>query len=158
MKNKKYKGISTLTLHTADTENNNFSHTTPIYATSTFTFDSTQEGMERFKGTDKTRLYTRWGNPTFAAAEQTIEALEAHGLQNEKGEPLQLKALLHSSGQAAMSTLFLSNLSAGDTLISHFSLYGGTQELMQKLLAEAGIKTIIIDVRDASLLQKSVVI
>ena len=156
MKNKKYKGISTLTLHTADTENNNFSHTTPIYATSTFTFDSTQEGMERFKGTDKTRLYTRWGNPTFAAAEQTIEALEAHGLQNEKGEPLQLKALLHSSGQAAMSTLFLSNLSAGDTLISHFSLYGGTQELMQKLLAEAGIKTIIIDVRDASLLQKTI--
>ena len=148
MKNKKFKGISTLTLHTANKENNNSSHTTPIYATSTFTFETAEEGMERFKGTDKTKLYTRWGNPTFAAAEQTLEALEAHGLTNEKGEPLQLKALLHSSGQAAMSTLFLSNLSAGDTLISHFSLYGGTQELMQKLLTEAGIKTILIDVRD----------
>jgi methionine-gamma-lyase len=101
MKNKKFKGISTLTLHTAAKENNNSSHTTPIYATSTFTFDTAQEGMERFAGTDKTKLYTRWGNPTFAAAEQTIEALEAHGLTNEKGEPLQLKALLHSSGQAA---------------------------------------------------------
>jgi methionine-gamma-lyase len=155
MKNKKFKGISTLTLHTAAKENNNSSHTTPIYATSTFTFDTAQEGMERFAGTDKTKLYTRWGNPTFAAAEQTIEALEAHGLTNEKGEPLQLKALLHSSGQAAMSTLFLSNLSAGDTLISHFSLYGGTQELMQKILLEAGIKTIIIDVRDSALLKKT---
>jgi methionine-gamma-lyase len=111
--------------------------------------------MERFAGKDKTKLYTRWGNPTFAAAEQTIEALEAHGLTNEKGEPLQLKALLHSSGQAAMSTLFLSNLSAGDTLISHFSLYGGTQELMQKILLEAGIKTIIIDVRDSALLKQT---
>jgi methionine-gamma-lyase len=111
--------------------------------------------MERFAGKDKTKLYTRWGNPTFAAAEQTIEALEAHGLTNEKVEPLQLKALLHSSGQAAMSTLFLSNLSAGDTLISHFSLYGGTQELMQKILLEAGIKTIIIDVRDSALLKKT---
>ena len=155
MKNKKFKGISTLTLHTADTENNNFSHTTPIYATSTFTFGSTEEGMERFKSADKTKIYTRWGNPTFAAAEQTLEALEAHGLTNEKGEPLQLKALLHSSGQAAMSTLFLSNLSAGDTLISHFSLYGGTQELMQKLLTEAGIKTILIDVRDSALLKQT---
>ena len=156
MKNKKFKGISTLTLHTAAKENNNSSHTTPIYATSTFTFDTAQEGMERFKGTDKTKLYTRWGNPTFAAAEQTLEALEAHGLSNEKGEPLQLKALLHSSGQAAMSTLFLSNLSAGDTLISHFSLYGGTQELMQKLLTEAGIKTILIDVRDSALLKQTI--
>ena len=155
MKNKKFKGISTLTLHTAAKENNNSSHTTPIYATSTFTFDTAQEGMERFAGKDKTKLYTRWGNPTFAAAEQTIEALEAHGLTNEKGEPLQLKALLHSSGQAAMSTLFLSNLSAGDILISHFSLYGGTQELMQKILLEAGIKTIIIDVRDSALLKQT---
>jgi methionine-gamma-lyase len=156
MKNKKFKGISTLTLHTANKENNNSSHTTPIYATSTFTFDTAQEGMERFAGTDKTKLYTRWGNPTFAAAEQTIEALEAHGLTNEKGEALQLKALLHSSGQAAMSTLFLSNLSAGDTLISHFSLYGGTQELMQKILTEAGIKTILIDVRDSALLKQTI--
>jgi methionine-gamma-lyase len=155
MKNKRFKGISTLTLHTAAKENNNSSHTTPIYATSTFTFDTAQEGMERFAGTDKTKLYTRWGNPTFAAAEQTLEALEAHGLVNKKGEPLQLKALLHSSGQAAMSTLFLSNLSSGDTLISHFSLYGGTQELMQKILLEAGIKTIIIDVRDVDLLKKT---
>ena len=156
MKNKKFKGISTLTLHTANKENNNSSHTTPIYATSTFTFETAEEGMERFKGSDKTKLYTRWGNPTFAAAEQTIEALEAHGLTNEKGEPLQLKALLHSSGQAAMSTLFLSNLSAGDTLISHFSLYGGTQELMQKILTEAGIKTILIDVRDSALLKQTI--
>ena len=155
MKNKKFKGISTLTLHTANKENNNSSHTTPIYATSTFTFDTAQEGMERFAGTDKTKLYTRWGNPTFAAAEQTLEALEAHGLTNERGEPLQLKALLHSSGQAAMSTLFLSNLSAGDTLISHFSLYGGTQELMQKILTEAGIKTILLDVRDSALLKQT---
>ena len=40
MKNKKFKGISTLTLHTANKENDNSSHTTPIYATSTFTFDT----------------------------------------------------------------------------------------------------------------------
>ena len=155
MSKKKFKGISTTTLHTANHENDNFSHTTPIYATSTFTFDSTDEGMERFKSDDKTRIYTRWGNPTFTAAQDVIAALESHGIKNEDGTPLELIAYLHSSGQAAMSTLFLSNLSAGDTLISHYSLYGGTQELMQKLLTEAGIKTILIDVRDSALLKQT---
>jgi methionine-gamma-lyase len=152
MSNNKIKGISTITLHTASHENDNFSHTTPIYATSTFTFGSAEEGMERFKGDDKTKLYTRWGNPTFTAAEQTIEALEARGIKNDDGTDLKLKALLHSSGQAAMSTLFFSNLSAGDTLISHYSLYGGSQELMQKVLNEAGIKVLLIDIHDESLL------
>ena len=152
MSNHKIKGISTITLHTASHENDNFSHTTPIYATSTFTFGSAEEGMERFKGDDKTKLYTRWGNPTFTAAEQTIEALEARGIKNEDGTDLKLKALLHASGQAAMSTLFLSNLSAGDTLISHYSLYGGSQELMQKVLNEAGIKVLLIDIHNESLL------
>ena len=156
MKKKNFKGISTVTLHSASTENDNFSHTTPIYATSTFTFDSTDEGMERFKSSDKTRIYSRWGNPTFTAAQDVIAALESFGLKNEKGEQLELKALLHASGQAAMSTLFLSTLSAGDILVSHYSLYGGTQELMQKLLLEAGIKCILIDVRDAALLEKTI--
>lgn len=156
MSKKKFKGISTVTLHTANHENDNFSHTTPIYATSTFTFDSTDEGMERFKGSDKSRIYTRWGNPTFTAAEETIAALESHNLTNEQGEPLVLKALLHASGQAAMTTLFFSNLSAGDTLISHYSLYGGSQELMQKVLVEAGVNIVLIDVRDLNLLEATI--
>ena len=156
MSKKLCKGISTITLHTASHENDNFSHTTPIYATSTFTFGSAEEGMERFKGDDKTRLYTRWGNPTFTAAEKTIEALEARGLTNDDGTPLEVKALLHSSGQAAMSTLFFSNLSAGDCLISHYSLYGGSQELMQKVLKEAGVKIILIDIHDEALLVETI--
>jgi methionine-gamma-lyase len=156
MGKKNITGISTITLHTANHDNDNYSHTTPIYATSTFTFDSAEQGMERFKGEDKTRLYTRWGNPTFTAAEKTIEALEARGLTNENGAPLEVKALLHSSGQAAMSTLFFSNLSAGDTLISHYSLYGGSQELMQKVLHEAGVKVILIDIHDEALLLETI--
>ena len=156
MGNKNIKGISTITLHTAGHKNDNYAHTTPIYATSTFTFDSADQGMERFKGADKTRLYTRWGNPTFTVAEKTIEALEARGLFNENGSPLEVKALLHASGQAAMSTLFFSNLSAGDTLISHYSLYGGSQELMQKVLQEAGVNIILIDIHDQALLLETI--
>lgn len=141
-------GTSSITLHTAGHENAAYAHITPIYATSTFTFDTAEQGMERFAGDDKSRIYSRWGNPTFTAAEKTIEALEAFGINNEHGQPLELKALLHASGQAAMTTLFMSNLKAGDAILSHYSLYGGSYELLLKVMAEAGIKTIIADLRN----------
>lgn len=148
-----YTGIGTIALHSAGHDNAEYAHLTPIYATSTFTFDSAQQGMDRFAGEDKTRLYSRWGNPTFTAAEKTIEALEAFGLNDENGEPLKLKAILHASGQAAMTTLFLSNLKAGDAVLSHYSLYGGTYELFLKVIAEAGIETIIADLRDLNIVE-----
>ena len=148
-----FTGIASVALHSAGHENAEYAHLTPIFATSTFTFDTAQQGMERFAGEDKSRIYGRWGNPTFTAAEKTIEALEAFGLKDEQGEPLQLKALLHSSGQAAMTTLFLSNLKAGDAVLSHYSLYGGTHELFLKVMAEAGINTIIADLRDLNVVE-----
>ncbi len=141
-------GITSVAIHTSGHDNADYAHLTPIYATSTFTFESAQQGMERFAGDDKTKIYSRWGNPTFTVAEETIAALEAFGIVNDDGSPLKLKALLHASGQAAMATLFFSNLKAGDTILSHYSLYGGTHELMHKVLGDSGIKTIIVDMRD----------
>jgi methionine-gamma-lyase len=148
-------GISSVAIHAAGHENAEYSHLTPIYASSTFTFDSAQQGSDRFAGADKTRIYSRWGNPTFTTAEETIAALETFGVTNEDGSPLEVKALLHASGQAAMATLFLSTLQAGDTILSHFSLYGGTHELMHKVLAETGIKTTIVDMRNPELVEDS---
>ena len=148
-----YTGIGTIALHSAGHDNAEYAHLTPIYATSTFTFDTAQQGMDRFAGEDKTRIYSRWGHPTCTAAEKTIEALEAFGLNDENGEPLKLKAILHASGQAAMTTLFLSNLKAGDAVLSHYSLYGGTYELFLKVIAEAGIETIIADLRDLNIVE-----
>ena len=141
-------GISSVAMHAADSSNDAYAHITPIYATSTFTFDTAQQGMERFESIDKEKIYGRWGNPTCKAAEDTIAALEAFGLTDESGEPLKLKALLHASGQAAMTTMFLSNLQTGDAVLSHYSLYGGTYELMQKVLRQAGIEIIIADLRN----------
>jgi len=151
-----YTGIGSVALHSAGHDNAEYAHLTPIYATSTFTFDTAQQGMERFAGEDKSRIYSRWGNPTFTAAEKTIEALEAFGLKDNNGEPLQLKAILHSSGQAAMTTLFLSNLKAGDAVLSHYSLYGGTYELFLKVMDEAGIEAIIADLRDLNVVEDAI--
>lgn len=146
-------GISSVAIHASGQDNADYAHLTPIYATSTFTFDTAQQGSDRFAGADKTKIYSRWGNPTFTVAEETIAALEAFGLAGDDGRPLQLKALLHASGQAAMATLFLGTLKAGDTILSHFSLYGGTHELMLKVLAQTGIHTSIIDMRNLNLVE-----
>lgn len=145
---KKLSGFSSLALHHYKNNNSENAHLVPIYATSTFTYNNTQEGADRFTNNDKEKIYSRWGNPTFKAVEETIAAMEAFGINDENGNPLQLKALLHSSGQAAMTTLFLSNLKAGEALLTHFSLYGGTYELLHKVLQEAGIEIIVVDFRE----------
>ena len=141
-------GISSVAIHASGHNNADDAHLTPIYASSTFTFDSAKEGSDRFAGLDKSKIYSRWGNPTFTTAEETIAALETFGLKDSGGHPLQVKALLHASGQAAMTTLFLSTLKSGDTILSHYSLYGGTHELFQKVLWEMGVKTTLIDMRN----------
>jgi len=147
-KNFNLKGIGSTAIHSATNNNAEDAHLVPIYATSTFTYSSTEEGMERFASKDKDKIYSRWANPTCKAVEETIAALEAFNLKDENQQTLKLKALLHSSGQAAMATMFLSNLKAGDAILTHYSLYGGTYELMHKVLADTGIETIIVDMRN----------
>lgn len=155
--NKKFPftGISSVAMHASGQENADYAHLTPIYATSTFTFDSAQQGSDRFAGADKTKIYSRWGNPTFTVAEETIAALETFGIKNADGSQLEVKALLHASGQAAMSTLFLSTLQVGDSVLSHYSLYGGTHEILNKLLADTGVTATIIDMRNLELVEEA---
>lgn len=142
------KGFTSVAIHAGHENDPLSSHLTPIYATSTFTFDNADQGMRRFAGEEAGYIYTRWGNPGFTEAENKICAFESFGIPDGNGQPLQLKALLHSSGQAAMTTLFLGNLRQGDTVLSHYSLYGGTHELLNKVLPPLGINVIIADLRD----------
>ncbi len=141
-------GFTSTALHAGHDDDPLSSHITPIYATSTFTFDNAEQGMRRFAGQEDGYIYTRWGNPNFTEAEKTICAFESFGITDSNGSPLQLKAFLHASGQAAMSTLFLASLKQGDKILSHYSLYGGTHELLHKVLPPLGIDVIIADLRD----------
>ena len=146
-----YSGISSLTLHAGQHHSSNSSHLTPIYATSTFTFDNADEGMRRFSGEEEGYIYSRWENPTFKPAEEIIAALETFKLKDDNGNELQAKAILHASGMAALSNLFQSNLKTGDAVLSHFSLYGGSHEYLHKILAQNGIHPVIADLRDLAI-------
>ena len=144
---KQLKGFGSTAIHAGHVTEGNHSHLTPIYASSTYVFDTAEQGMRRFSGDESGYIYSRWGNPSMKEAEGKIAALESFGL-TESGKPLQLKARLHASGMAAISTLMLGNLKSGDKILSHYSLYGGTQELMNRVLPELGIEAIIVDLRD----------
>jgi methionine-gamma-lyase len=151
-----YSGFSSIAIHGNENLHPNSAHITPIYATSTFTFDTAEQGMERFSGQQEGYIYSRWGNPTFADAENVIAALETFGINDENGKPLKVKAILHSSGQAAMATMFLANLKPGDKVLSHFSLYGGTHEMLMKVLAQCEIEAIIADLRDPEIVRETI--
>ncbi len=144
---KQLKGFGSTAIHSGHETEGNSAHLTPIYASSTYVFETAEEGMRRFSGEENGYIYSRWGNPSMKEVEDKIAALESFGL-NENNEPLQLKARLHASGMAAISTLMLGNLKSGDKILSHYSLYGGSQELMNKVLPGLGIEAFIVDLRD----------
>ncbi|HEY8687912.1 MAG TPA: aminotransferase class I/II-fold pyridoxal phosphate-dependent enzyme [Chitinophagaceae bacterium] len=148
MPRKPFTGFSSVAIHSGHEQDANGSHLTPIYASSTYVFEDADQGMRRFNGEEKGYIYSRWGNPTMTEAEEKISALETFGVADKNSEQLKVKTILHASGMAALSTLMIANLKAGDKILSHFSLYGGTQELMEKVLPELGIEAIIVDLRD----------
>jgi methionine-gamma-lyase len=74
--------------------------------------------------------------------------METFGFTDEQGNPLALKAYLQASGMAAVSSLMMTTLQAGDKVLSHYSLYGGTQEYLNNLLPTFGVDAVIADLRD----------
>ena len=135
-------GWGSLAVHGGHKQDPMYAHQVPIYASSTYVFDDAEQGMRRFSGKEEGYIYSRWGNPTITEAEEKITALETFGLGMEA------KGILHSSGMAAISTLMLATLKPGDKIITHFSLYGGTNELVNKILPGFNITAIITDLRD----------
>jgi len=141
-------GFGSAALHAGHKQDPLYAHVTPIYASSTFVYDEAEQGMRRFSGEEEGYIYSRWGNPNFTEAENKIAALEAFGLIDAFGNPLQLKAFLHASGMAALTTLMVSSLKKGDKILTHYSLYSGLEELITRILPQFGVEPVIVDLRD----------
>jgi len=103
--------------------------TTPIYETTTFVFDSASEVKAYNEGKSRKFLYSRYGNPTTVAVEQTIARVE--GAES---------AMLLASGMAATSTALLALLTSGDEVVCCAAIYGGTLHLLADLFPHYGIK------------------
>src|SRR5881398_2105911 len=141
-KNFPLKGFGSAAVRAGHDNDPRYAHPVPIYASSSFVFDTAEQGMKRFSGEEKGYIYSRWGNPGFTEAEEKISALETFQLD------VTAKGIQHASGMAAISTMFLSNLKSGDKVLSHFSLYGGSDELLSKFLPALGVEAVIADLRE----------
>jgi methionine-gamma-lyase len=145
-----FKGFSSTAIHAGHNPDPMHAHQVPIYASSTYVFETAEQGMRRFSGQEEGYIYARWGNPTISEAEEKIAALESF----QTG--IELKGIMHSSGMAAITTLFLSTLKTGDKILTHYSLYGGTDELLQKVLPGIGIEAVIMDLRNPEQVESTI--
>ena len=110
---------------------------TPIYQTSTFVFESAEQGGRRFAGQEGGFIYSRLGNPTTSQLEQKIALLEG-------GED----CVAFSSGMGAISGTLLSLLSAGDHMVADRTLYGCTFALINETMPRFGVQVDSIDMAD----------
>lgn len=117
-------------------------HQLPIYATSSFAFEDLEQGMAVFGGEQEGHLYSRFGNPTIDAVAEKLAQLELHGTD------MPGQALFCSSGMSAISTLCLGLLKPGNAILTQPNLYGGTNELFQKILAPLGLEVHMADLTD----------
>jgi cystathionine gamma-synthase/methionine-gamma-lyase len=117
---------------------------TPIYASVTFTYDSMEEVDQVFSGEKPGYIYTRYGNPTTAALEAAICAIEEGAT-----------ACAYSSGMAALhAALFACELKPGATVLASEDLYGATTSLLLNVFGSFGIKTVTADFSDVAALRQ----
>jgi O-acetylhomoserine (thiol)-lyase len=130
--------IETKCLHEGYHPQNGEPRALPIYQSTTYTYDSTEHIGKLFDLSVDGHMYSRISNPTVAAVEEKIAALEGG-----------VGALCTTSGQAASLISILNILQAGDHLISGSKIYGGTINLFSVTLKKFGIACTLVD-QDAS--------
>ncbi len=144
MNNDKH-GFNTKLIHAGELNDQFGSATIPIYQTSTFAFESAEEGAKCFAGESNGYIYTRIGNPTIDALERQLAKLE-----NGYG------GIAVSSGMAAASTIYLTLLSSGDHVVSTDAIYGPSRGLMEKQFTRFGLESTYINTTDIETIKQAI--
>ncbi|TXH97263.1 MAG: methionine gamma-lyase [Rheinheimera sp.] len=128
----------TLCIHAGKTYDTQFgSLATPLYQTSTFVFDSAEQGAARFAGEAEGYIYTRLGNPTTRELELKVAALE--GMADGAAT---------ATGMGAVAAATLAFLQQGDHLIASKAIYGCSFALFNHQFARYGIEVSFVDMTD----------
>jgi methionine-gamma-lyase len=109
----------------------------PIYQSSTFAFESVEQGAARFRGEESGFIYTRMGNPTVAALEEAVASMEGGRA-----------GLATSSGMAAISTVLFTYLEAGAHLIGTDSVYGPSRVVVDRYFRKFDVQSDFVDTTD----------
>lgn len=137
-------GLGTTAIHAGTLKNLYGTLAMPIYQTSTFIFDSAEQGGKRFALEEAGYIYTRLGNPTTTVLENKIAALE----EGEAG-------IAMSSGMGAISSTLWTVLKAGDHVVTDKTLYGCTFALMNHGLTKFGVEVTFVDTSNLDEVKKA---
>ena len=113
----------TKSVHAGIKDNEHLAVVPPIYQTSTFKFRDTEHGANLFANEEEGYIYTRMGNPTIEALEDSIAVLEGG-----------YKGLGCGSGMAAIHTVLTTLLNKGEHVICSDSVYGPTTTLLENVV------------------------
>ncbi len=112
-------------------------HSEPIFLTSSFVYKSAAEAARVFSGEQNGNIYSRFTNPTVRIFEQRLAALEG-------GE----RCVATSSGMAAILSVCLAYLAAGDHVVCSRAVFGTTTVLFEKYMKKFGVETTFVDLTD----------
>ncbi len=131
-------GLGTKAIHAGNVKDTQYGAlTTPIYQTSTFVFDSCEQGGRRFAGQEGGYIYTRLGNPTVSVLENKVAALEC-------GEA----CVAAASGMGAISSALWTIAGAGKHIVADGTLYGCTFALLNHGMSRYGVEVSFVDTSD----------
>jgi len=139
-------GFNTLALHAGQRPDpTTGARAVPIYQSSSFVFDDTEDAAALFALQKFGNIYSRIMNPTNAVLEERIATLEGG-----------IGGLALASGQAAQAIAILSLCEAGDEIVSAATLYGGTYTQMDITFRKMGINTVFVDPDDPENYRKAI--
>jgi cystathionine beta-lyase/cystathionine gamma-synthase len=141
--NLKKFGTSTLAIH-GDLKDKQFrSVVFPIYQTSTFAVEKTDDYQKFIDEVDDFYIYSRYGNPTVKEVEKRLALIENAD-----------DSILFSSGMAAITTTILSHVQSGDEIISLSSIYGVTYRFFRDYLPKFGVKVKFFQIEKVDEIEK----
>lgn len=130
---------STLAIRTQTERTSQMEHSTPLFLTSSFTFESAETMRAAFADETDDNIYSRYSNPTvdeFAKKMAQLEKCEA--------------GFAVASGMAAIFSSFMALLKAGDHIICCRSMFGGTTTVVTKFLAKFSIEHTMVNTTDVT--------
>ena len=123
---------------------NGLPNATPIFASSTYSYESMEEAERVLSGDLKDYIYSRYGNPTVDALQDAICLLEGGAV-----------ARAFASGMAALhAALLASDLTGGSFVLASRDLYGASFDLLYKIFGAFGVKTELVDFADLGELKR----
>ena len=138
--------FDTVSLHGGHRPDKNFgSRAVPIYQTTSYVFDNTEQAASMYNLERGGHIYSRITNPTVAVLEERISSLEGG-----------TAAIATSSGQSAVFLTLMTLLNSGDHIVASSQLYGGTANLLRHTLPRFGIETTFVKPRNIDGFKKAI--